>query len=201
MNFIDLIRNRIKNMETGSVFSPSDFSDLTNIETIKKSLSREEKRGAIRRVLRGFYTRTEFNEFLQENVSPSPQKVAAAIARCYGWKIIPCGDTAINLLGILTQVVSNWAYLTDGPYRSYNYDSITLEFKHCANREISILSYKTALVVQAIKALGKENITKSVINKLSTNLTIFEKTSILSEAKFVTDWIYSALKTICEDKE
>ena len=76
---------------------------------------------------------------------------------------------------------------------------ILLEFKKTTNKEISKLSYKTALVIQAIKAIGKDGITESVIKQIREKLSTEEKISMLEEAKFATSWVYVVIKQICED--
>ena len=73
--------------------------------------------------------------------------------------------------------------------------------KRTTNKEISKLSYKTALVVQALKALGKDNIDDTIINKLKNDLTDEEKTTALLEAKAATSWIYEYIKQICKGDE
>ena len=59
------------------------------------------------------------------------------------------------------------------------------------------MSYKTALTVQALKALGKDKIDDTVIGRLSALLTAEEKKNMLDEAKAVTSWIYEYIKQIC----
>ena len=130
-------------------------------------------------------------------IAPIPDKVAHAIARNFGWTIVPCGDTALNLLGLSTQVPAVWVYVSDGTYKEYSYDNTTIQFKRTTNKEVSKLSYKTALVIQALKALGKDNIDEMVISRLQKILTAEEKKAMVSEAKAVTSWIYEYLKQIC----
>ncbi len=117
------------------------------------------------------------------------------------WTIVPCGDTALNLLGLSTQVAASWIYVSDGPYKEYTYGNVTLNFKRTTNKEISKLSYKTALVVQALKALGKENIDDAILEKLKITLTNTEKKAMLTEAKAATSWIYEYIKQICKGDE
>ena len=63
------------------------------------------------------------------------------------------------------------------------------------------MSYKTILLVQALKSLSKERTTQEVIKMLSDKLTAEEKTAALKEAVESTDWVYDAIKKICEDNE
>lgn len=197
-NYLQQIREYISTKGPGTVFIPADFASITDADRISMCLTRLEKSGMIRRIMRGIYDYPEFSQLLNEYVAPDPEKVAQAIARNYGWTIIPCGDTALNLLGLSTQVPANWQYISNGPYKAYSYDRITITFKRTTNRKISGLSYKTRLVIQAIQALGKDHITDSIVERLTNNLSQEEKATLLSESKYVPDWIYSVIKQICD---
>ena len=196
-NYLNEIKRRILTYESGTVFVAADFADITDKKTASVGLSRLESEGVIRRILRGVYDKPAYNRFLGEFVAPIPDKVAHAIARNFGWTIVPCGDTALNLLGLSTQVPAVWVYVSDGTYKEYLYDNTTIQFKRTTNKEVSKLSYKTALVIQALKALGKDNIDEMVISRLQKILTAEEKKAMVSEAKAVTSWIYEYLKQIC----
>lgn len=195
------IRQRIDKAETGSVFVTSDFADITDNKKSSVCLIRLAEENLLRRIMRGVYYKPEYSNFLQEYLEPAPDKVADAIARNYGWTIIPCGDTALNLLGLSTQVPAIWLYVSDGPYKEYSFNNTTIKFKHTANKEISKLSYKTSLVIQALKSLGKENIDNNVIVKLTKALTDDEKKNMLNEAKSTTSWIYEYIKSIARSSE
>ena len=189
------------NSPDGSVFTTVDFADVIENSRVGVILSRLEEDGVIRRVMRGIYDKPVYNDFLKEYIAPSPSLVAEALARNFGWTIVPCGDTALNILGLSTQVPATWSYVSDGTYKEYTYDNTTIKFKRTTNKEISKLSYKTALVVQALKALGKDNIDDTIINKLKNDLTDEEKATALLEAKAATSWIYEFIKQICKGDE
>ena len=189
------------NSPEGSVFTTVDFADVIENSRVGVILSRLEEDGVIRRVMRGIYDKPVYNDFLKEYIAPSPSLVAEALARNFGWTIVPCGDTALNILGLSTQVPAAWSYVSDGTYKEYTYDNTTIKFKRTTNKEISKLSYKTALIVQALKALGKDNIDDTIINKLKNDLTDEEKTTALLEAKAATSWIYEYIKQICKGDE
>ena len=194
---LQLVRDRINESEIGTVFVAMDFVDISDKTNINAYLARLVDEGLVRRILRGVYDKPAFNEFLGEFVAPAPDKVANALARNFGWTIVPCGDTALNLLGLSTQVPATWVYVSDGTYKEYTYDNTTIQFKRTTNKEVSKLSYKTALVIQALKALGKEKIDDTVISRLRKLLTSEEKKNMLDEAKAATSWIYEYIKLIC----
>lgn len=196
-NYLSEIRQSIVNSENGTVFVSVDFANITDKKNVNMALMRLEKEKLIIRIMRGVYYKAEFSKFLQEYVAPDPDKVAHAIARNLGWTIVPCGDTALNLLGLSTQVPAVWSYVSDGRYKEYSYNNTKICFKRTTNKEISKLSYKTALVVQALRALGKNDITPNIINRLKNNLTDKEKADALIEASAATSWIYEHIKQIC----
>lgn len=196
-NYIGEIKERILSEKIGSVFVAADFADITDKTITNVILTRLEAEGTIRRVLRGVYDRPEYNDFLKEYVAPIPNNVAHALARNYGWTIVPCGDTALNLLGLSTQVPAAWVYVSDGTYKEYTFDNTTIQFKRTTNKEVSKLSYKTALTIQALKALGKDKINNAVLDNLRKLLTIDEKRVMIMEAKTATSWIYEYIRQIC----
>ncbi|MBQ7598420.1 MAG: hypothetical protein IJU56_07560 [Clostridia bacterium] len=58
-------------------------------------------------------------------------------------------------------------------------------------------SYKDALVIQAAKSLGKDNITDEVIEIIRLQTTAAERKAMLKEAQHATAWIYEVIKRIC----
>ncbi|HVI39924.1 MAG TPA: DUF6088 family protein [Anaerovoracaceae bacterium] len=195
------ILERIMQAEEGTIFVPSDFKDIAERETVKKALLRLCNNNVIRRLVRGVYEKPEYNYFLQEHIAPSPDKIAKAIARNYGWTIIPEGDTALNILGLTTQVPNVWHYVSDGPYKQYQYNNIEFKFKHITNKEITNLSPKSSLIVQAIKALGENNINNKSIQILARNLTNEEIIKLLNETKYTSYWIFKSIKMIAKAGE
>ena len=195
--YAKLIRERIEQAPAGTLFINSDFADIADAETVRRNLNRQVQDGTIRRLINGLYEKPKYSALLQEYVEADPDAVARTLARCYHWTIAPCGNTALNLLGLSTQVTAVWSYISDGPYKSYELNSTKIEFKHRTNKEITGLSYMTALVIQALKTLGKDNVTEDTIAVLSQKLSAEEKRLLLEEAAESTDWIYEKIKLIC----
>ena len=201
-NFMEQIKNRINSAEPGSVFIPSDFFDITSAVKVNMCLNRLKESKQLNSVMRGVFAKPRYSNLLDINIPPKSDDIAMALARNYGWTIIPCGDTALNMLGLSTQIPAVWHYLSDGPYKTYKADGITYKFKHTDKKnEIIDISYKTALVIQALKALGKSNVTKTDIDILSKKLTTNEKQNLLSEGQRATAWVYECIKMICTEAQ
>ena len=197
-SYMQEIRSRIEAARTGSVFVASDFADITETKRISEYFVRLSADNTVKSIMRGVYYKPKYSKMLDEYIAPAPDAVAHALARNYGWSIIPCGDTALNLLGLSTQVPVVWSYVSDGPYKEYSYDNTTIKYRHTANKEISNISPKTALVIQAIKTLGKDNThNETIIERIKAETTPDERKKMLTEARYSTAWIYEVIKTIC----
>ena len=194
---MNIIRNKIDNMPIGSVFVVSDFTDIAGYQNAKKCLLRLEKEGFVRRVIRGVYDKPYFSNIIHEYSSPNMERVANAIARNYNWKISLTGLTALNLLGLSTQVTNRYEYYSSGQYKTYKIGNNLLYFKHKSSRDLLGLSHKSSLVINAIKELGP-SIDDSSISIIKKSLSNKEKHILLQESINVTKWVYEVVKRICE---
>lgn len=194
------IKEQIKIAKEGTVFVNSDFASIADAETIRRNLNRLVQVGILRRVINGVYEKPKYSKLLDEYVATDPETVANALARSYHWSIAPCGNTALNLLGLSTQVTAVWSYISDGPYRTFEWNNTKLVFKHRTNKEITGLSYMTSLVIQALKTIGKSNITSDIIMMLSEKMTEKDKEICLKEATESTDWVYHTIRQICREE-
>ena len=192
------IFDKIQTHGNGTGFTASDFTDIADYKAVSKSLERFEDAGVIRRVLRGVYDYPRYSNLLQEYEAPSPLQIAQAIARNYNWTIIPSGQIVLNQLGLSTQVAAKWIFISDGPYKNYQIGNIEIQFKHSTNKNIKGMSYKTAMIVQALKELGEMYIQDNVISKLKNFLTSEEKERLYKETLKTTIWMRPIIKSICE---
>jgi len=201
ISYKESIVNKIESFEPGTVFIANDFLEIASYERIRNILNRLVKDGTIRRILKGVYYQPRYSELLDEYESPNVHQVALAIARKYNWTITPSENTALNILGLSTQVPVKWLYLSDGRYITYSFDGIDIEFKRRSNAEISNMSTITAMVIQAIKAIGKDRISETQIDILKKRLSSEEKKALLREGKTATAWIYEILRKLGEEDE
>jgi len=181
----------------GWAFSSNDFIRDISRQQIDRALSDLARAGAIRRVCRGIYDYPKFSELLQQQLSPDFDQVAQAMARKFKWRIHPPGDVALNLLGLSTQVPGRPIYLSDGPSRQYVLGNLTLEFKKVAPRDVGFKYRESALVVLALKALGKERLNDKVIATIRARLDEGARKRVLKDTTTATSWVYETIKKIC----
>ena len=197
-SYIEIISDKINSFNSHKVFFANDFLDVASNATVRQILKRLADEDKIKRIIDGFYYNPRYSELIGEYEAVSIYELALAIARKYNWNIAPYNSTALNLLGLSTQVPSHYKYISSGRYKEYKIGDTILEFKKVNPGEIANMSLKTATVIQAIKSLGKENISNEVIQKIRENLTEKEKLDLMNESKSVPAWIYEVIRKIKE---
>jgi len=197
----DQIVARIVRLGAGKAFSAKDFLDIASRGTIDMALSDLTRSGTIRRIRRGLYDMPKVNPTLGGKLSPDIDEAARAIARRQRWKIVPEGAWAANLLGLSTQVPSKITYLTDGPNNDVPIGRRTIYFKHARPKAMAGPEGKIALVVQALRHLGKDAVGAREIEKLRAGMTLAEKRRLVKETRFGVDWIYDVANRIGETKD
>jgi hypothetical protein len=195
----DQIVARIERLGEGKAFSAKDFLDIASRGTIDMALTSLTRRGIIRRVRRGLYDMPNVNRALGGELSPDIDEAARAIVRRQRWKIVPEGAWAANLLGLSTQVPAKIIYLTDGPNNEVPIGRRRIQFKHARPKVMAGLEGKFALVVQALRHLGKEGVGPREIETLRAALSPAEKRKLVKDTRFGVDWIYEVAKRIAEE--
>jgi hypothetical protein len=194
----DQIVGRIERLGEGKAFSAKDFLDVASRGTIDMALASLTRSGTIRRVRRGLYDMPKVNPALGGKLSPDIDEAAQAIARKQRWKIVPEGAWAANLLGLSTQVPSKIIYLTDGPNNEVPIGRRSIYFRHARPKAMAGLEGKFALVVQALRHLGKDAVGSREIAMLRARLSPAEKRKLVKDTRFGVDWIYEVAKRIAE---
>ena len=201
IQYSDKIQERIDGSNSDKIFIANDFFDIASYETVRKTLNRMVRDSKIKKILKGLYYQPIYNDLIEEYEAPSMHQVALALARKYNWTIAPSGNTALNMLGLSTQVTAQWTYISNGRYVKYTLEKNLLEFKHVKNSEISNMAIETAMVIQAIKAIGRERITEEQMSIIRRKLTSIQKKKLLEESKYSTQWIYQVIRAICEEAD
>ena len=186
----EAIRTRIAGMPAGSVFVLSDFSDVAGIKTVSKTLTRLCGAGLVEKLSRGVFWKPVGSG------EPFPDNVAQALARCNCWTAVPSGDTAKHIAGIEKEAPGNWTYITDGTNRVYDFGGFVITFKHASSRFFGAMSSGTALLVQVIKALGKEALPEAVVNQLYRFFASADPKKLIDESRRTTAWIYASIKKL-----
>ncbi len=192
---------RIYGNRRGWAFSKIDFLDLGGDVDIRKALSELAAKGTIRRVLRGVYDYPRISKLLDETMGPDLDQLAHALARRSGWRIQPSENTALNILGLSTQVPAQSVYLSDGPSKTYEVGKQQLIFKKRTLKESVFKHRESELVVQALKALGQERIDEKIRQKLSKHWTPELWRKMVRDTKTAPAWVHGIIRSIAESLE
>lgn len=192
------ILDRVARSEPGKAFTPKDFLDLASRGMVDVTLSQLVKDGALRRVRRGLFDIPKKSARIGL-LGPDIDEAARALARRHRWTIVPSGAWAANLLGLSTQVPAKIIYLSDGPNKKIEVGSREVQFRHARPQSFITDDPAAALVVQALRHLGKEEVGEAVVKRLRTTLTNTDKRRLVKATRFGPDWIYATAKRIAED--
>ena len=187
------IENNIKAMKRGSIIFPSSFDAFGNVEVVKKSLLRLEQKEFLVRLAHGIYLYPKQDKLLG-TLYPSIEEIANAIAERDKARIIPTGIKALNQLGLSNQIPMNIVFLTDGAPRSIVVGKRTIKFKKTTPKNLAVKGKITGLIIQALKEIGKDNITTEQLEKINNHLKLEKEEIIEHDAKLAPAWISKIIK-------
>lgn len=190
------IKEHMLSAENGTVFATSDFKSFGSSDAVRQALSRLAKEGTCRRAVPGIYYRSVFSSLLKKEMPPVSYDVARALARNYSWKIVPSPIHAQNDLGISTQVPAQVIYTSTGPSRKYLVGSIPIEFRQSRSKFMTHMSYKSALVTNALQDLKLFGIDDNKLFTISRRLSSDEKDVLREEICFAPVWLRPHLEKI-----
>lgn len=179
----------------GEIFFIADFTELGNYEAVRKSLQRLTKEDSIKRIAKGIYFLPKKHERLGI-IYPHAEQIAKAIAKRDKARIIATGSTALNLLGLSTQIPMNVVFLTDGSARNIKVGNQTIQFKKTNPKNLSIEHRLTNLIIQALKAIGEKNVQQEQIDKIQMIIDERgERKLIYQNLKNAPVWIQKTILT------
>ncbi|MDP2059287.1 MAG: DUF6088 family protein [Flavobacteriaceae bacterium] len=188
------IRERIKHIQDGELFSISDFEDLINDNLVTRILSRLQNEDIIVRVATGIYMNPKKTQF--GILYPTIDQIAKKIAERDKAQIMPTGDTALNILGFSTQVPMNAVYLTNGAKRKVKVGKRIIIFKNVVQKNFQFKGQLLPLIIIALKELGESRVTDEIKNKiikLVTESSAEEKTTMMHDLYLSPVWIKELL--------
>lgn len=194
------VLERVRRMRHGKAFVAKDFLDIATRGSIDMALAGLVREGTVRRVRRGLYDKPKANPSLGGVLSPDVDEASRAIARRHRWKIVPAGAWAANLLSLSTQVPAKIVYLSDGPTKTVSIGKRAIRFQHARPQALAGTDGTAALVVQALRYLGKDGAGRGEIRRLRSILPAAERRKLLRQTRFGVDWIYETAKRIAGER-
>jgi len=194
------ILTKVKKAKGGTLFFIEDFIAFGSANTIQKSLDRLTEKEELKRVARGIYTRPKHDPYIGE-VSVTTEEIAQAIAKRDKARIVPTGDFALNALGISPQVPVNIVYLTDAAPRKIKVGNKSIVFKKTSPKNLNAIGEISSLAIQALKALGKDQISAAEKAKIIAILKKEEQHRLVHDMRLAPEWIRIIMRQAISKKE
>lgn len=189
---------KIKKAKRGTLFFVEDFLNLGTSKAVSKALERLVEKEELSRVARGIYSRLRIDPVLG-TIYPTTEEIAEAVRRRDKARIIPTGLLALNALGLSTQIPMNLVYLTDGAARTIQIGKRKIVFKKTSPRNLAAIGSISSLAIQALREIGKDNVTEDEINSILRQLEKEDPYRLQHDIKLAPEWIRiimrQALKT------
>lgn len=196
----DKIVAKIKKAKRGALFFVEDFLKLGTAKAVSKALERLVEKKEISRIARGMYARLKVDPILG-TLLPSTEEVAEAIRRRDKARIMPTGVLALNALGLSTQVPMNLIYLTDGAARTIALGKRRIVFKKTVPRNLNAIGETSHLVIQALREIGKENVTQAEMNIILQKLAGEEPKRLEHDIRLAPEWIRIIMRQALKKEE
>ncbi|RIV72639.1 DUF6088 family protein [Flagellimonas aequoris] len=185
----DRIEQKIKRLNPGSIVFTEDFQSFGSSGAVAVALHRMVKKGILRTLARGIFVKPKFSKLLNQEVLPSTEQVAKAIAKRDRARILPTGIYAQNILGLSTQVPLKSVFLTDGSPRKITIGNRTIQFKKTTPKNLALKGNISKLVVLALKEIGKDKATDDELNKIKTLLKRENVKDLKHDISLAPQWI------------
>jgi len=187
------ILKKIKKARGGALFFVNDFVAFGKSDAIRQALQRLVKSGEIDRVAPGIFVRPQVDKIIGK-ITPKIEDIANAIAKRDRAKIVPTGAYALNRLGLSTQVPMKIVYFTDGSARKIKVGNYTISFVRTSPKNVAAIGKISRLAIQALKSIGKENVTPKEIEQIQ-NVLMKEKITYLEhDLRIAPAWIKEIIR-------
>lgn len=158
------LKARIEGLDAESVFFVSDFLGISSDKEISKMLSELEVQGVVKRLAKGIYCKPRMTRF--GPLYPEIRTIVEAVAQRDHAQVLPSGATAANMLGLSEQVPMKSTYITSGSSRVLTVDGREIVLRRAVPRHFAYRTRLAALIVQALKATGEENVGEEELSAL-----------------------------------
>jgi hypothetical protein len=189
----------IRHRGPGSVFVPADFLEIGSREAVDVALHRLARRGTIRRLARGVYDLPKEHPVLGP-LAPSAEAVARALAGRDRTRLQPAGAYAANALGLSEQVPAKAVFLTDGPARTVQIGTMTIQLRRTTPRNMAAAGRLSGLLIQALRELGEEHVTPERRAHLRRMLPADQRRGLLKDLRLAPAWMHPIFRELAEER-
>ncbi|MDD6751998.1 MAG: DUF6088 family protein [Bacteroidales bacterium] len=191
------LRERIEALPEDTVLFRSDFPEYHS-EFVGGTLAELTQEGVLVKLAQGIYAKPRRSRF--GFVLPSVDKIAQAIAARDNAEVLPSGMTALNVLGLSTQVPMKYSYLTTGSERTIKLENQEIRLKRGVPKNFCYKTKLIALLVQALKALKQQNVGQEEIQTIRSLISKEpDKTTLAKDVDMMPIWMKRIVKPMLLD--
>lgn len=194
------ILGRIQRRGRGAVTTPGSLLDLGSRQAVDLALHRMVRKGTLRRLGRGLYDYPQTHPQLGPLLPPL-EALAKALAGQRQIRIQPTGAYAANRLGLSEQVPAKIEFLTDGPSRKVNLESVEIQLRHTAPRNLAAAGRLSGLVIQALKHFGRDHVTPQHLEHLRRTLPARQRRALTKDLGLAPVWMQPLLRELAREDE
>jgi hypothetical protein len=133
---------------------------------------------------------------LKRPAVPSPDELAQAWAKKNGLRLVPSGAYAANLLGLTTQVPARITYYTNGRTKTLTLGPYSIRLLNRGPKTMDVEGRVGALVLQALRYIGKGGVTPEKIARLRVALHKRDRAELALALSHAPAWMKPALHQI-----
>jgi len=186
------LKDKIVSLPDDSILFRSDYPEYHS-EFVGSTLAELTDDGILSKIAQGIYVKPTKSRF--GLVFPSVEKVVQAIAARDNAQILPSGMTALNVLGLSTQIPMNYSYLTSGSERTIKLKNHQVVLKRGVPKNFSYKTRLIALLAQALRTLKQENIGNSELQIIRELISKeIDKENLAKDIDILPIWMKKIIK-------
>ena len=186
------LKKRIEALPEDSVLFRSDFPEYHS-EFVGETLAELTQEGLLVKLAQGIYAKPRWSRF--GVVLPSVDKIVQAIAARDNAEVLPSGMTALNVLGLSTQVPMKYSYLTTGSERTIKLKNQEIRLKRGVPKNFCYKTKLIALLVQALKALKQQNVGQEEIQVIRSLISKEpDRIALAKDVDMMPNWMKRIVK-------
>ena len=181
------LKQRIIAMPEDRILFRSDYPEY-HTEFVGSILSELTAEGILVKIAQGIYAKPRKSRF--GVVLPSVDKIVQAIATRDNAEVLPSGMTALNVLGLSTQVPMNYTYLTTGSERTIKLSNRNVILKRGVPKNFC---YSTRLI--SLRTLKKENVRQGELQTIRQLISKEpDKAALMGDVDMMPAWMKRIVK-------
>ena len=133
---------------------------------------------------------------------PSIEHIVTAIAARDKAQVLPSGATALNALGLSSQVPMSYSFLTTGSARNMDIGNRKVTLKRGVPRNFAYKTQLIALLVQALRSLGEQNVDEEKLSQIRYLIEQEKDVAALTDdIAMMPEWMRRVVKPMIESQE